>query len=113
MMPRRPRAVEAALDRPGDRRYARGPMPVDARLLEILVCPETRERVVPLEDERLESVNAAVREVFDFRPAAMIDQLHLRRPVYKQTAAYGHFGRNEEGFTWEATDRVDALKRCF
>ncbi len=51
---------------------------------------------------------AAVREVFDFRPAAMIAQLDLRRPVFKATAAYGHFGRPE--FSWEKTDRVDALK---
>jgi len=51
---------------------------------------------------------AAVREVFDFRPAAMIAQLDLRRPIYKATAAYGHFGRSE--FSWEKTDRVDALK---
>ncbi len=51
---------------------------------------------------------AAVREVFDFRPAAMIAQLDLRRPIFKATAAYGHFGRSE--FSWEKTDRVDALK---
>jgi len=53
-------------------------------------------------------IAAAVREVFDFRPAAMISQLDLRRPIFKATAAYGHFGRNE--FSWEKTDRVDALK---
>jgi S-adenosylmethionine synthetase len=51
---------------------------------------------------------AAVREVFDFRPAAMIAQLDLRRPIFKATAAYGHFGRS--AFSWEKTDRVDALK---
>ena len=51
---------------------------------------------------------SAVREVFDFRPAAMIAQLDLRRPVFKATAAYGHFGRPE--FSWERIDRVDALK---
>jgi len=53
---------------------------------------------------------AAVREVFDFRPAAMIAQLELRRPIFKATAAYGHFGRTESTFSWEKTDRVDALK---
>ena len=53
-------------------------------------------------------IAAAVREVFDFRPAAMIAQLDLRRPVFKATAAYGHFGRPE--FSWEKTDRVEALK---
>ncbi|HRE89927.1 MAG TPA: methionine adenosyltransferase [Myxococcota bacterium] len=51
---------------------------------------------------------AAVREVFDFRPAAMIKQLDLRKPIFKATAAYGHFGRSE--FPWERTDRIDALK---
>jgi len=52
----------------------------------------------------------AVREVFDFRPAAMIEQLGLRRPIFSATAAYGHFGRTEDSFTWERTDRVDALR---
>jgi len=53
-------------------------------------------------------IAAAVREVFDFRPAAMIAQLDLRKPVFKATAAYGHFGRPE--FSWEKTDRAEALK---
>jgi len=52
----------------------------------------------------------AVREVFDLRPAAIIDALDLRRPGYKETAAYGHFGREGERFTWERTDRADALR---
>jgi S-adenosylmethionine synthetase len=51
-----------------------------------------------------------VREVFDLRPAAIARDLDLRKPRYKQTAAYGHFGRTGEAFTWERTDRVDALK---
>ncbi len=51
-----------------------------------------------------------VKEVFDFRPAAIIEYLDLLRPIYKKTAAYGHFGRDEEGFTWEKTDMVDVLK---
>ena len=55
-------------------------------------------------------IEAAVREVFDLRPAAILRDLDLRRPVYKATAAYGHFGREGEGFTWENTDRVDGLK---
>ena len=49
-------------------------------------------------------------EVFDLRPAAIIDKLDLLNPVYKQTSSYGHFGRNEPGFTWEQTDMVDVLK---
>ncbi len=52
----------------------------------------------------------AVNKVFDFRPAAMIAQLDLKRPIYKRTAAYGHFGREEEGFTWEVADKAEELK---
>ena len=52
----------------------------------------------------------AVKEVFDLRPAAIIRDLDLRRPVFQPTAAYGHFGRSGDGFTWELTNRVDALK---
>jgi len=51
----------------------------------------------------------AIRDVFDLRPSALIDQLDLRRPIYLQTAAYGHFGRELPDFTWERTDRADAL----
>jgi S-adenosylmethionine synthetase len=51
-----------------------------------------------------------VREVFDLRPAAIIEKLDLLRPIYRQTAAYGHFGRNEPGFTWEHTDMATILK---
>jgi S-adenosylmethionine synthetase len=57
-----------------------------------------------------EALDAAVRTVFDLRPAAIVRDLDLRRPVFKQTAAYGHFGRSGDGFTWERTDRVDALR---
>ncbi|MDQ0160912.1 methionine adenosyltransferase [Alkalibacillus salilacus] len=52
----------------------------------------------------------AVRNTFDLRPAGIIKMLDLRRPIYKRTAAYGHFGRLDEDFTWERTDRVEALK---
>ena len=57
---------------------------------------------------KLETV---VREVFDFRPAAIIRDLDLRRPIYRETAAYGHFGR--KGFPWEETDRAEDLRRAF
>ncbi|MGH8569495.1 MAG: methionine adenosyltransferase [Gammaproteobacteria bacterium] len=53
---------------------------------------------------------AAVREVFDLRPKGIIDMLQLLRPVYRKTAAYGHFGRTESELTWERTDRVEALR---
>ncbi|MBD3221337.1 methionine adenosyltransferase [bacterium] len=54
----------------------------------------------------------AVREVFDLTPKGIIDALDLRKPVFQQTAAYGHFGREEVGFTWEVTDRVEDLRRA-
>lgn len=57
-----------------------------------------------------EQIQAAVLEVFDLRPAAIIRDLDLLKPIYRPTAAYGHFGRELPGFTWERTDRADALK---
>ncbi|MGQ0615512.1 MAG: methionine adenosyltransferase [Acidimicrobiia bacterium] len=57
-----------------------------------------------------EAIARVVPEVFDLRPAAIIRDLDLRRPIYKKTAAYGHFGRQEKEFTWEATGKVDDLK---
>ncbi len=61
-----------------------------------------------ISDDKLVSV---VRENFDLRPAGIIKMLNLRRPIYKQTAAYGHFGRNDLNLPWEALDKVDALKK--
>jgi S-adenosylmethionine synthetase len=58
----------------------------------------------------VQKIQDAVTEVFDLRPAAIIRDLDLLRPIYAQTAAYGHFGRELPDFTWERTDRVDALK---
>lgn len=55
-------------------------------------------------------IERAIEEVFDLRPGAIIDSLDLRRPIYRKTAAYGHFGRELPEFTWEATDKVDELK---
>jgi S-adenosylmethionine synthetase len=59
------------------------------------------------DDSKLASL---VREHFDLTPSGIIERLKLRQPIYRSTAAYGHFGREEEGFTWELTDFVDALK---
>ena len=56
-------------------------------------------------------IGAAVREIFPLKPADIIKKLDLLRPIYKKTAAYGHFGRTEPEFTWEKTDRADALKK--
>ena len=58
----------------------------------------------------VDRIEAAIREVFDLRPAAIIRDLDLIRPIYAQTAAYGHFGRELPDFTWERTDRADDLR---
>jgi S-adenosylmethionine synthetase len=57
-----------------------------------------------------ELIAKAVKEVFDLRPAAIIHHLNLRRPIYKQTAAYGHFGRPDLNLPWERLDKVEALR---
>jgi S-adenosylmethionine synthetase len=57
-----------------------------------------------------ERILSGVMEVFDLRPGAILDDLDLRRPGYRSTAAYGHIGREGERFTWERTDRVEALR---
>ncbi|MEF9902596.1 methionine adenosyltransferase [Streptomyces sp. P9-A2] len=59
-----------------------------------------------------ELIERAIDDVFDLRPAAIIRDLNLLRPIYSQTAAYGHFGRELPDFTWERTDRVDALRKA-
>ena len=51
-----------------------------------------------------------VKEVFDLRPAAIIEKLDLKRPIYRKTAAYGHFGRKDPDFTWEYTDMADEIR---
>jgi S-adenosylmethionine synthetase len=53
-----------------------------------------------------------VKEYFDLRPGAIIRDLRLRRPIYRQTAAYGHFGRTDIDAPWENTDRADALRQA-
>ncbi|KAF2961286.1 methionine adenosyltransferase [Fervidobacterium sp. 2310opik-2] len=63
-----------------------------------------------VDEEKLRKV---VEEVFDFRPGAIIKKLDLLRPIYRKTAAYGHFGRNDPDFTWERTDMVRELKAAF
>jgi S-adenosylmethionine synthetase len=57
-----------------------------------------------------ENIEAIVRDVFDLRPAAIIADLDLRRPIYRQTAAYGHFGRTDIDLPWERTDKVEMLQ---
>jgi S-adenosylmethionine synthetase len=59
-----------------------------------------------------EKITALIREFFKLTPKGIIETLDLRRPIYKATAAYGHFGRTGPGFTWERTDRADALRKA-
>ncbi len=58
-----------------------------------------------------EKIVELVKKHFDFRPKALIEQLNLRRPIYRKTAAYGHFGRNDPDFTWEKTDKAEMLRK--
>jgi S-adenosylmethionine synthetase len=55
----------------------------------------------------------AIRKIFPLKPADLINHLQLKRPIFAKTSAYGHFGRNEDEFTWEKTDKVDELKAYF
>ena len=75
-----------------------------AHPMSVMVETFGTEKVAPA------AIEAAVNEVFDLRPGAILRDLDLKRPVYKQTAAYGHFGREGDGFSWENTERVDDLK---
>jgi S-adenosylmethionine synthetase len=58
-----------------------------------------------------EAITEAARKTFDLRPGMIIKNLDLLRPIYRKTACYGHFGRNDPDFTWERTDKVDELRK--
>jgi len=75
-----------------------------ARPVSILVETFGTENVDPAK------LSAAIEDVFDLRPGAIVDELDLKRPVFTPTSAYGHFGRSGDGFTWERLDRVEALR---
>jgi S-adenosylmethionine synthetase len=75
-----------------------------AQPVSILVETFGTEQVDPARIEQ------AVRDVFDLRPAAIINELNLRQPIYRRTAAYGHFGRDEPGFTWEQLGNLHEFK---
>jgi S-adenosylmethionine synthetase len=77
-----------------------------ARPVSVLVETFGTERVDPT---RIASV---VDEIFDLRPAAIVRDLDLKRPIYKKTAAYGHFGRSDKEFSWEDTGRADDVKQA-
>jgi len=75
-----------------------------ARLVSVMVDTFGTEEVDPVK------IGTAVDEVFDLRPAAIVRDLKLRRPIFQRTAAYGHFGRQEKEFTWESLSRLSELK---
>ncbi|MDA8274495.1 MAG: methionine adenosyltransferase [Actinomycetota bacterium] len=77
-----------------------------ARPVSLLVETFGTEQVDPL------AISKAVEEIFDLRPAAIVRDLDLKRPIYRKTAAYGHFGRSDKEFSWEETPRVDDLKQA-
>ncbi len=77
-----------------------------ARPVSLLVETFGSETVDP------DRIASAVEDIFDLRPAAIVRDLDLKRPIYRKTAAYGHFGRNDKDFTWEDTPRVDDLKQA-
>jgi S-adenosylmethionine synthetase len=58
------------------------------------------------------NLSTLVRDLFQLTPQGIIETLKLRQPIYRKTAAYGHFGRTEEGFTWETTDKAQALREA-
>ena len=70
--------------------------------------PEGFAKALEEFDRRLIEI---IRENFDLRPAGIIRMLDLRRPIYKQTAAYGHFGRTDIDLSWERTDKAEELKK--
>jgi len=70
--------------------------------------PARRTGTGKLHDDKLVEI---IRENFDLRPAGIIKMLDLRRPIYKQTASYGHFGRTDVDLPWEKLDKVDLLKK--
>ncbi len=67
----------------------------------------SRTSVIPPDE-----IAKLVRQHFDLRPKALIEYLDLKKPVFKQTACYGHFGRSEPGFTWEKTHRAEELRKA-
>ena len=77
-----------------------------ARPVSVMVETFGTESVDPLR------ISKAVQDVFDLRPAAIIRDLDLRKPIYKRTAAYGHFGRSEKEFSWERTTKLDDIKQA-
>ena len=64
-------------------------------------------------EEPEEKISEAIQKVFDLTPKGIIETLGLLRPIYRNTASYGHFGKDDVNYTWEKTDKVENLKRAF
>jgi S-adenosylmethionine synthetase len=77
-----------------------------ARPVSIMINTNGTSKIGP------DRISQIVLELFDLRPAKIIEKLDLLKPVYKRTACGGHFGRNEPGFTWEKLDMVDAIRKA-
>src|SRR3990172_7111751 len=84
------------------------PVAVEAGVISTQHTPEVTQA---REKAPCEKIEAAIRKVFPLKPADLIKELNLLRPIYRKTAAYGHFGRNEPDFTWERTDKTELLKK--
>ncbi len=88
---------------------------LEIQLAYAIGVPDPVSIMIDSEGSRIgdDDLRELIREHFELTPAGIIRQLDLRRPIYRKTAAYGHFGRNEESFTWEKTDKAEALRQAF
>ena len=89
----------------GENRRPRPDQMLDGQIA-INTYPDSAGAFIRTSDDKIAK---AVKEVFDFRPGAIVESLDLLRPIYRKTAAYGHFGRTERSFTWERTDKAEEL----
>lgn len=87
---------------------------LEIQLAYAIGVPDPVSIMIDSEGSRIgdDDLRELIREHFELTPAGIIRQLDLRRPIYRKTAAYGHFGRNEESFTWEKTDKAEALRQA-
>ena len=110
----RPRGENEHHDRLLEGELAEDPKELAEHIMLVDLARNDVGRVVSFGTEVVDPVriSKAVRELFDLRPAAIVRDLDLLRPIYRRTAAYGHFGRSDKEFTWEATPKVDDVKQA-
>jgi hypothetical protein len=100
--------------KPGEHEDWKERLPSEEEIRELKQTAERVEVVVTsglsVENETTGAIQEIVRDTFSFKPANMIKTLKLTRPIFKKTACYGHFGRNDPDFTWEKTDMAEVLK---